>query len=114
MGKHRAVEDRIAETQSQLNALLAKAAKEEVNENVEIVKIDAEIKKITTDTLKFNRWASEGEDKIANFKARVATWESRLATATKKVDEANAKLKTLRAQRKGLAETLASEMTAGE
>jgi chromosome segregation ATPase len=112
MGKHRAVEDRIAETQSQLNALLAKAAKEQVDESPEIQAIDKEIKKITTDTLKFNRWASEGEDKIANFKERVAIWEARLAKATEEVSKAKNKLEGLRKKRKKLAGELASQMAA--
>tara|TARA_R100000963_G_C4585775_1_gene64913 strand:+ start:288 stop:629 length:342 start_codon:yes stop_codon:yes gene_type:complete len=112
MGKHRAVEDRIAETQSQLSALLAKAAKEQVDESPEIQAIDKEIKKITSDTLKFNRWASEGADKIANFQERVATWEVRLAEATKAVATAKDKLEGLRKKRKKLAGELASKMAA--
>ena len=114
MGKHRAVEDRIAETQAQLASLLAKSAKDAVDASPEIKAIDKEIKTITTDTLKFNRWASEGEDKIANFKERVATWEKRLAKATEEVAKAKDKLESLRKKRKKLAETLASQMAAGQ
>jgi len=114
MGKHRAVEDRIAETQRQLNALLAKSAKDVVDASPEIKAIDAEIKEVTTDNLKFARWATEGEDKIANFQARVATWEKRLAKATSEVAKAKDKLESLRKKRKKLAETLASQMAAGQ
>jgi len=114
MGKHRAVEDRIAETQAQLASLLAKSAKDAVDESPEIKAIDKEIKTITVATLKFNRWASEGEDKIANFKARVVTWEQRLAKAQTEVATAKDKLDGLRKKRKKLAETLASQMAAGQ
>ena len=114
MGKHRAVEDRIAETQSQLNALLAKAAKDQVDESPEIQAIDAEIKKINSDNLKYARWASEGEEKIANFQKRVRTWEERLADATEKVATAKDRLDSLRKKRKKLAGELASQMAAGQ
>ena len=112
MGKHRAVEDRIAETQAQLASLLAKSAKDAVDASPEIQAIDAEIKKVTTDNLKFARWAAEGADKIANFQARVATWEVRLAEATLAVSDAKNKLESLRKKRKKLAGTLASQMVA--
>ncbi len=114
MGKHRAVEDRIAETQAQLNALLAKSAKEAVDASPEIQAIDKEIKKINSDNLKYARWASEGADKIANFQARVATWERRLAKATAEVKAAKDKLESLRKKRKKLAGELASQMVAGQ
>jgi len=110
MGKHRPVNDRILETQSQLNALLAKAAKDQVNASPEIQDIDQAIKAINTSMLKFNRWAAEGEDKIANFKARVIQWEDRLVLATDKVAGAKKELTALRKKRKALAETLAKEI----
>jgi len=108
MGKHRAVTDRIAETQAQLAALMAKAAKSQINESPEIQAIDKEIKGVQVSMLKFNRWASEGEDKILNFKARVVTWEARLAEATEKRKEAAVVLDGLRLKRKALAEDMAS------
>ena len=110
MGKHRPVSDRIAETQAQLSALLAKAAKDQVNESPEIQAIDNEIKGINTSMLKFNRWAAEGEEKIENFKQRVLTWENRLALATEKIETAKAELNTIRKKRKALAESLAKEI----
>ena len=48
MGKHRPVSDRIAETQAQLSALMAKAAKDQINDSPEIQEIDAEIKALKT------------------------------------------------------------------
>ena len=114
MGKHRAVEDRIAETQRQLNALLAKSAKDVVDASPEIKAIDAEIKKVTTYNLKYTRWAAEGNDNIANFENRVATWQKRLVKANAEVATAKDKLESLRKKRKKLAETLASQMTAGQ
>jgi len=110
MGKHRAVSDRIAETQAQLAALMAKAAKAQINESPEIKAIDKEIKTIQVSMLKFNRWASEGAEKIENFKERVKTWEKRLVEATAKRKEASEKLDVLRASRKTLAEEMASSM----
>ena len=112
MGKHRPVDDRIAETQAQLAALLAKQAKEQVNESPEIQAIDAEIKKINANNLKYARWAKEGKEKIANFKERVITWEMRLADALPHTAEAKDKLESLRKKRKKLAEELASQMAA--
>ena len=110
MTKHRPVADRIAETQAQLAALVAKANKEQINSNPDVVALDKEIKDIQVSMLKFNRWASEGEEKIANFEARVIEWKARLATAKEKRSEATAKIEALREKRKALAETLASEI----
>lgn len=110
MGKHRPVSDRIAEAQAQLSALMAKAAKDEVNASPEIQAIDKEIKEIQVSTLKFNRWASEGAEKVENFRRRASEWQQRLEEATQKRDEANKKLSILRSERKALAEKLASEM----
>tara|TARA_R110000751_G_scaffold36827_2_gene89686 strand:- start:1695 stop:2039 length:345 start_codon:yes stop_codon:yes gene_type:complete len=114
MGKHRAVEDRIAETQAQLASLLAKSAKDAVDESPEIKAIDQQIKQVTSDNLKFARWAVEGDAKIANFQERVRTWEKRLAKATEEVSKAKSKLESLRKKRKGLAVTLASQMVTGQ
>ena len=110
MGKHRPVSDRIAEAQAQLAALMAKAAKAEISQSPEIQAIDKEIKEIQVSTLKFNRRASEGAEKVENFRRRAAEWEQRLEEATQKRDEANKKLTALRNKRKALAEKLASEM----
>jgi len=110
MGKHRAVTDRIAETQAQLASLMAKAAKSQINESPEIKAIDKDIKTIQVSMLKFNRWASEGEEKILNFKERVKTWEKRLVEATAKRKDAAAKLEVLRFNRKELAEEMASSI----
>ena len=110
MGKHRPVSDRIAEAQAQLAALMAKAAKDEVNASPEIQAIDKEIKEIQVSTLKFNRWAFEGAEKVENFRRRALEWEQRLEEATQKRDAANKKLTALRNKRKALAEKLASEM----
>ena len=110
MTKHRPVADRIAETQAQLSALIAKANKEQINSNPEVVALDKEIKDIQTSMLKYNRWASEGEEKIANFEARVVEWKGRLATAKQKRKEASTKIEALREKRKALADSLASEI----
>mgnify|MGYP005820439867 FL=1 len=110
MGKHRPVTDRIAETQAQLNALMAKAAKEQVNDDPAIQEIDKTIKTIQKDTLKYNRWAEEGEAKIQNFLLRTQLWRDRLAEAEDKKAMAAKELTKLRKQRKELAESLASEM----
>ncbi len=110
MTKHRPVSDRIAETQAQLSALIAKANKEQINESPEIQALDAEIKAVQVSMLKFNRWASEGAEKIENFKARVIEWEERLEVAKSKRAEANIQIEALRDKRKALAETLASEI----
>ena len=110
MTKHRPVSDRIAETQAQLAQLVAKANKEQINQSPEVQALDAEIKAVQVSMLKFNRWASEGSEKIENFKARVLEWEGRLETANAKRKEANAKIEDLRSKRKALAESLASEI----
>jgi len=110
MTKHRPVHDRIAETQAQLAQLIAKANKEQINTNPEVVALDTEIKNIQTSMLKYNRWASEGEEKIANFEARVIEWKGRLSTAKAKRKEASTQIEALREKRKALAETLASEI----
>ena len=72
MTKHRPVSDRIAETQAQLAAIVAKANKEQINDSPEVKLLDSQIKSVQISMLKFNRWASEGADKIENFKARLA------------------------------------------
>tara|TARA_R110002051_G_scaffold290805_1_gene354547 strand:- start:785 stop:1129 length:345 start_codon:yes stop_codon:yes gene_type:complete len=110
MTKHRPVSDRIAETQAQLAALVAKANKEQINDSPEVQALDKEIKAVQVSMLKFNRWASEGAEKIENFKQRVVEWESRLKTAKAERATANAKIEDLRSKRKTLAETLASEI----
>lgn len=110
MGKHRPVSDRIAQAQAQLAALMAKGAKAEINASPEVKAIDKSIKEIQVSMLKFNRWASEGEDKIANFLERAETWRGRLAEANSKKKVANTKLNALRLERKALAEKLASEI----
>tara|TARA_R100000963_G_C4618151_1_gene86462 strand:- start:353 stop:697 length:345 start_codon:yes stop_codon:yes gene_type:complete len=110
MTKHRPVSDRIAETQAQLAALVAKANKEQINDSPEVKLLDSQIKSVQISMLKFNRWASEGADKIENFKARVVEWEGRLKTANDERAKANAKIEVLRSKRKALAETLASEI----
>ena len=108
MAKHRPVSDRIAQAQAQLAALMAKGAKAEINASPEVQAIDKSIKEIQVSMLKFNRWASEGEEKIANFEERAETWRERLAEANSKKQEANSALNTLRVQRKVLAEKLVS------
>ena len=110
MGKHRPVSDRIAEAQAQLAQLMAKASKAEVNASPEIQALDKEIKAVQVSMLKFNRWASEGNDKIANFEARAREWQSRLTEANAKKAEANKTITALRAKRKALAEKLASDI----
>tara|TARA_R110002167_G_scaffold68074_1_gene192272 strand:- start:719 stop:1063 length:345 start_codon:yes stop_codon:yes gene_type:complete len=110
MTAHRSVSERIAETQAQLTALVAKANKEQINASPEIQALDEEIKTVQVSMLKFNRWASEGAEKIENFKARVVEWESRLAEASIKRREANEKIDLLRQERKTLSDTLASEI----
>ena len=110
MGKHRPVSDRIAEAQAQLASLMAKAAKAEISQSPEIQAIDKEIKEIQVSTLKYNRWASEGAEKVENFRLRAVQWEQRLEEAVAKRDAANKQLTALRAKRKALAEKLASEM----
>tara|TARA_R100000963_G_C4610625_1_gene81181 strand:+ start:174 stop:512 length:339 start_codon:yes stop_codon:yes gene_type:complete len=112
MGQHRPLNDRIAETQAQLMALKAKMLKDQINESDEIIAIDDSIREITNSMLKYNRWASEGEEKIANFQARVLEWEDRLQIATQKRREANLTLDGLRIKRKETAESMASEMEA--
>jgi chromosome segregation ATPase len=111
MGKHRPVSERIAEVQAQLAALQAKSAKADIESNPEIQQIDAEIKKIQVSTLKFNRWAAEGADKVENFRARAREWENRLEEATKRRDEANKQLTALRLKRKHLAEQVAANLS---
>ena len=108
MGKHRPVSDRIAQAQAQLAALMAKGAKSEINASPEVQAIDKSIKEIQVSMLKFNRWASEGKEKIANFEERAETWRERLAEADAEKKKANQKLNALRLQRKSLAEKLAS------
>jgi chromosome segregation ATPase len=110
MTKHRPVADRIAETQAQLSALIAKANKTQINESPEIQALDKQIKDIQVSMLKFNRWASEGEEKIENFQSRVVEWENRLATATEKRLEANTQIEALRLERKALAESMAGDI----
>jgi len=110
MTKHRPVADRIAETQAQLNALIAKANKDTINESPEIQAIDDEIRVITNSMLKYNRWASEGEEKISNFEARVVEWENRLAEAKVKRSEATKAIEALRSKRKALAEDMAQSL----
>jgi len=110
MTAHRSVSERIAETQAQLTALVAKANKAQINQSPEVQALDSEIKAVQVSMLKFNRWASEGAEKIENFKARVIEWEGRLETANTKRKEANATIEDLRSKRKALAETLASEI----
>tara|TARA_Y100000310_G_scaffold277974_1_gene296134 strand:- start:116 stop:466 length:351 start_codon:yes stop_codon:yes gene_type:complete len=110
MGKHRPVSDRIAETQAQLSALMAKAAKDQINASPEIQEIDAEIKAIQISMLKYNRWASEGQDKINNFRKRAIQWEGRLADAQTRRKDAAEMLDALRSKRKALAEELASSL----
>ncbi len=113
MTKHRPVSDRIAETQAQLSALVAKANKAQINQSPEIQALDEEIKTVQVSMLKFNRWASEGAEKIENFKARVVEWEGRLKTAKAERVTAIAKIEDLRSTRKALSETLASEIGLG-
>jgi chromosome segregation ATPase len=110
MGKHRPVSDRIAETQAQLSALMAKAAKDQINDSPEIQEIDSAIKSIQISMLKYNRWASEGEDKIENFLKRAEQWRDRLADAQDKRKKAGVELDALRLKRKTLAEELASSL----
>ena len=110
MGKHRPVSDRIAEAQAQLAALMAKAAKSQINDSPEIQALDKEIKAIQTSMLKYNRWASEGEEKVANFRRRAVEWEQRIVEANDKRSEANKKLTALREKRKALAESLAQSI----
>jgi len=110
MGKHRPVSDRIAETQAQLSALMAKAAKDQINDSPEIQEIDSAIKSIQISMLKYNRWASEGEDKIENFLRRAEQWRDRLADAQDKRKKAGVELDALRSKRKTLAEELASSL----
>lgn len=110
MGKHRPVSDRIAEAQAQLAALMAKAAKSQINDSPEIQALDKEIKAIQTSMLKYNRWASEGEEKVENFRRRAAEWEQRIVEANDKRSEANKQLTALREKRKALAESLAQSI----
>ena len=108
MGKHRPVSDRIAQAQAQLAALMAKGAKSEINASPEVQAIDKSIKEIQVSMLKFNRWASEGKEKIANFEERAETWRERLAEADAEKKKANTKLNTLRHERKVISERLAA------
>ena len=110
MGKHRPVSDRIAEAQAQLAALMAKAAKSQISDSPEIQAIDKEIKTIQTSMLKYNRWATEGEEKVANFLRRAEEWKQRIVEANDKRSEANKQLTALRDKRKALAETLAQSI----
>jgi len=110
MGQHRPVSERIAEAQAHLASLMAKAAQSEIASSPEVQAIDDRIKEVQSSMLKYNRWYSEGEEKIANFLRRADEWKQRLAEATEKRNEAQTELDMLRTQRKQLVTKLANEV----
>lgn len=110
MGKHSPVADRIALAKAKLAALMAKEAKSEINSNPAIQKIDEHMKAIQNDMLKYNRWASEGEEKIANFEARAQEWKERLEEAVVRRGKAAEQMDALRSERKKLSGELVKEM----
>ena len=112
MGKHRSVDVRIAEVQAHLASLQAKAAKEVVSQDPRVQSIDADIKRLRTANLKWNRWATEGEDQAENFRSRADEWDARVQEAKAELDSSNAQLKALQEQRKALVMEVAAEATA--
>ena len=110
MGKHRPVSDRIAEAQAQLARLVAKASMTQIKRHPEIAKIDEEIKNVQVSMLKYNRWAAEGEAKIANFEARAEEWSVRLHKANQEKDKAAKVMSALRVKRKQLVADLAKNI----
>lgn len=114
MGKHRPVQDRIAEAQAQLAALVAKAASKQTANDPQVQAIDEQIREVQNSVLKFNRWHSEAPDKIANFEARADEWRDRLKTADKARAKASREVASLREKRKALVAKLAAELKVTE
>jgi chromosome segregation ATPase len=114
MPKHRPIAARRADLLKQLSALSAKENAEAINESPRIKEIDKRVKEINNSMLKFNRWNTEWQAKVADFNARVQEWKTRGATAKNKISEANLQLAALKAERKTLAETLATKIEQGD
>jgi len=110
MAKHRPINERMAELQSQMVALQTKQNKDAVNADPKVQAVDAEISILNTTALKWKRWSKDAEQKITDFQARVAEWEMRGEQADAWLSQYKADLSELKEKRNLVANEVAKGM----
>ena len=110
MAKHRPINERMAELQSQMVALQTKQNKDAVNADPKVMALDAEIDALNNTALKWKRWEKDAEKKVSDFQARVAEWENRGEQAESWLSQYKADLSTLKEQRNLVANEIAKGM----
>jgi hypothetical protein len=108
--QHRPINERIAETQAQLAALMARQAKVEVSKDPQIQELDELIKNLNSQVIKLNRWENEAVEKFANFIKRAEAWKIKGEDAKSQKPSVLQALNATKAERKALAESLAVNM----
>ena len=110
MGKHRPIEDRMAQLQAQMIALQSKEKADEVSQDPAVQEVDSEISDLNRTALKWKRWAKDAPQKIDDFEKRVAEWEGRNEEASEWLNSYKAELADLKARRKEAVETALENM----
>ena len=105
--QHRPINERIAETQAQLAALMARQAKVEVSKDPQIQELDERIKDLNSQVIKLNRWENEAVEKYQNFIERAEAWQTKGEDAKSQKPSVLQALNATKAERKALAESLA-------
>ena len=108
--QHRPINERIAETQAQLAALMARQAKVEVSKDPQIQELDERIKDLNSQVIKLNRWENEAVEKYQNFIERAEAWQTKGEDAKSQKPSVLQALNATKAERKALAESLALNM----
>ena len=110
MAKHRPINERMAELQSQMVALQTKQNKDAVNADPKVQALDAEITTLNNTALKWKRWEKDATKKVSDFEARVIEWENRGEQAEAWLSQYKTDLSELKEKRNLVANEVAKGM----
>jgi len=77
MGEHRTASVRIEALKEQLRNMEMKAALNVASDNPEVKKIDARLKQLKSDELKYRGWKAKAAPAVIQFQARATLWAKR-------------------------------------
>tara|TARA_R110002012_G_scaffold313697_2_gene525501 strand:- start:5823 stop:6206 length:384 start_codon:yes stop_codon:yes gene_type:complete len=82
---HRTIEERLEALKLQQERLIRIQAKQALKDHPTIDHLQRRLVEINNNNLKYQRWETEWEDKVANFNQRVSEWVARGEQAQEKM-----------------------------
>ena len=99
MGEHRTVTVRIEALKEQLRNMELKQALNAHSDNPEVKKIDARLKQLKSDELKYRGWKAKAAPAVIQFQNRASLWQSRGDNADKALAQLTKDRESLTIQR---------------